>query len=80
MTSATPCCPKIGLRPIAASFAALLAMLFTSLAIAPAAFGASTASGQPANDTARIQALLDRPVNGKVNLPSGTFTVRPTCA
>jgi hypothetical protein len=27
--------------------------------------------------TARIQALLDNPVNGVVNLPSGTFTIRP---
>jgi hypothetical protein len=29
------------------------------------------------DSTARIQSLLDNPVNGVVNLPSGTFTVRP---
>jgi len=29
------------------------------------------------DSTARIQALLDHPVNGVVNLPSGTFTIRP---
>jgi len=29
------------------------------------------------DSTARIQALLDNPVNGVVNLPSGTFTIRP---
>jgi hypothetical protein len=28
--------------------------------------------------TGRIQALLDNPANGVVNLPSGTFTIRPT--
>jgi hypothetical protein len=30
------------------------------------------------DSTARIQALLDSPVNGVVNLPSGTFTIRPS--
>src|SRR6266704_1853970 len=30
-----------------------------------------------ADSTARIQALLDNPVNGVVNLLSGTFTIRP---
>ncbi len=30
------------------------------------------------DSTARIQALLDNPVNGVANLPSGTFTVRPS--
>ncbi len=29
------------------------------------------------DSTARIQALLDNPVNGVVNLPPGTFTIRP---
>jgi hypothetical protein len=29
------------------------------------------------DSTARIQALLDNPVNGVVDLPSGTFTIRP---
>lgn len=30
------------------------------------------------DSTARIQALLDSPVNGVVNLPSGTFTISPS--
>lgn len=30
-----------------------------------------------ADSTASIQALLDNPVNGVVNLPAGTFTIRP---
>jgi len=29
------------------------------------------------SQTARIQALLDNPVNGTVNLPTGTFTIQP---
>jgi hypothetical protein len=40
-------------------------------AIAPAAQAATSAHGT----TARIQALLDSPVNGTVNLPRGTFTI-----
>ena len=32
----------------------------------------------PAVSTATIQALLNNPVNGVVNLPSGTFTISPT--
>src|SRR5260370_6270959 len=35
------------------------------------------AAGAGADATARIQALLDQPVNGVVRRPSGTFTVRP---
>jgi hypothetical protein len=31
-----------------------------------------------ADSTARIQALLDNPVNGIVNLPAGTFTISPS--
>jgi hypothetical protein len=30
------------------------------------------------DSTAKIQALLDNPVNGVVNLPPGTFTIKPT--
>ncbi len=84
MTSIIPCRPKIGLRHVAAPLAALLAVGFTSLAMAPAALGATSsagataATGAIATDTARIQSLLDRPASGRVNLPSGTFTVRPT--
>jgi hypothetical protein len=32
----------------------------------------------PADSTARIQTLLNSPVNGVVNLPSGTFTISPS--
>ena len=38
---------------------------------------APSAEAAQLNATARIQALLDNPVNGVVNLPSGTFTIRP---
>ncbi len=48
-------------------------------ALAPAAHAAtSPAAASAAATTARIQALLDNPVSGTVNLPHGTFTVRPT--
>ncbi len=52
-----------------ASSAAAGVFLSVTAATAPAA-QAATASG-----TARIQALLDSPVNGTVNLPRGTFTI-----
>src|SRR6266498_2998325 len=52
-----------------ASSAAAGVFLSVAAASAPAA-QAGTASG-----TARIQALLDNPVHGTVNLPSGTFTI-----
>src|SRR6266508_3482113 len=35
----------------------------------------SAAKAGTASGTARIQALLDNPVHGTVNLPSGTFTI-----
>jgi len=50
---------------------ALSSPLLFIQAMAPAAEAAQL------NATARIQALLDNPVNGVVNLPSGTFTIRP---
>jgi len=50
---------------------ALSSPLLFIQAIAPSAEAAQL------NATARIQALLDNPVNGVVNLPSGTFTIRP---
>jgi hypothetical protein len=37
----------------------------------------ATQAATVSNATARIQALLDNPVNGIVNLPPGTFTIRP---
>jgi hypothetical protein len=39
--------------------------------------GGTAQAAQGPNATARIQALLDNPVNGVVNLPPGTFTIRP---
>jgi hypothetical protein len=77
MTGTSYCRPKIGVRLATASFTALLAAAFASLATTPTALAAATRSTQPATDTDRIQSLLDNPVNGRVNLPSGTFTVRP---
>ena len=50
---------------------ALSSPLLLIPAMAPAAHAAQL------NSTAQIQALLDHPVNGVVNLPSGTFTIRP---
>ena len=47
-------------------------------ATAQAATSSSSASSaSAAKTTARIQALLDNPTGGTVNLPSGTFNVRP---
>jgi hypothetical protein len=51
---------------------ALSSPLLVSLAMAPAAQAAAL------NSTATIQALLNHPVNGVVNLPAGSFTIRPT--
>ena len=50
----------------------VVAGIFLSIAATSQATEATAASS-----TARIQALLDSPVNGIVNLPRGTFTVRP---
>ncbi len=60
---------KIFRFAIAAS--ALSSPLLFLQAMAPSAEAAQL------NATARIQALLDNPVNGVVNLPAGTFTIRP---
>jgi len=49
-------------------------MAFSSAAQASAA----TVSAPAARATARIQHLLDHPVAGTVNLPSGQFTITPT--
>jgi hypothetical protein len=47
--------------------------LFLSVAAAAAPAAQAATSGH--NATARIQSLLDSPVNGTVNLPRGTFTI-----
>jgi hypothetical protein len=58
--------------PLAAVQPASAVTTVTTVADAPAATDA------PAVATARIQALLDSPVNNTVNLPRGTFAIRPT--
>jgi len=63
---------RAGQYAIASSAAA---GIFLSVA-ATTAPGAQAATSAP-SATARIQRLLDSPVNGAVNLPRGTFTVRP---
>jgi hypothetical protein len=55
-----------------ASSAAAGIFLSVAAATAPAAQAATSST---AKTTARIQALLDSPVNGTVNLPRGTFTI-----
>jgi hypothetical protein len=76
-----------GLRPFglnALAWSILPAAFLSMAAIAPAAQAATSTAATPAaatsaaSATARIQALLDHPVGGTVNLPRGTFTVRPT--
>jgi len=55
-------------------------VLISVAGFAPAAQAATahaTASSS-AKTTARIQGLLDSPAGGTVNLPHGTFTIRPT--
>jgi len=63
---------RAGKYAIALSVAAGIAA--SMLALAPAAQAAAAAP----NATARIQALLNKPVDGIVDLPSGTFSVQPT--
>jgi len=41
------------------------------------AMASSASAGSVRAATARVQALLDNPLNGTVNLPSGTFAVSP---
>jgi hypothetical protein len=45
---------------------------------AQAVTATSATAASPAAATARIQGLLDSPVNDTVNLPHGTFTISPT--
>ncbi len=55
-------------------------VLLSVAGFAPAAQAATAhaAASSSAKTTARIQALLDSPAGGTVNLPHGTFTIRPT--
>jgi hypothetical protein len=57
----------------AAAASAVLGVLFTTGSAQAASKG-----NTPAPATARIQALLNAPVNNRVNLPPGTFTIEPT--
>jgi hypothetical protein len=63
---------------IASSVTAGVFLSVAALAPAAQAATANAAASSPAKATARIQALLDSPAGGTVNLPRGTFTIRPT--
>lgn len=63
---------------IASSVTAGVFLSVAALAPAAQAATAQAATSSPAKATARIQALLDSPAGGTVDLPHGTFTVRPT--
>jgi hypothetical protein len=74
--AASPAPRRIAVR--LAAWAILPGALLSVAAQAPAAQAASTtAATATATATARIQTLLDHPVNGTVHLPAGTFTIRP---
>ena len=60
-----------GIFIAAAAVSVIFAILFAGGA-------AQAASKDKAPATAKIQALLNKPVNNTVNLPSGTFTIQPT--
>ncbi len=62
-------------RNTAAVLAAAAGALLGVAAFATTAHAADGSSAAAA--TARVQRLLDHPVGGTVNLPAGTFTVRP---
>jgi hypothetical protein len=57
--------------------AAFPVALIVSVTAAPTAQATTVGSMSTKPQTARIQALLDNPVNGTVNLPTGTFTIQP---
>jgi len=63
---------------IASTVTAGVFLSVAALAPAAQAAAANAAASSPAKATARIQALLDSPAGGTVNLPRGTFTIRPT--
>ena len=62
-----------GIFMAAAVPSVVLGVLFTGQSAQAASKG-----NTPAYATAKIQALLNAPVNNTVNLPSGTFTIQPT--
>lgn len=69
-----PVRPAIRMAAVAVPLAAAMT---ATMAAAPPAHAAGTRGTATALATARIQHLLDSPVNGNVRLPSGTFNVRP---
>jgi hypothetical protein len=64
--------PRLGVRALGAAVAG--SVLVPIMAFQATAQAATVAHRDA---TATIQSLLDNPVNGVVNLPSGTFTIRP---
>ena len=66
--------PVARMAAVAASIAAAMA---ATMAAASPANGTVTQGSATALATTRIQHLLNSPINGKVNLPAGTFTIRP---
>jgi hypothetical protein len=67
--------PYRAVRHTAAVFAAAAGALLGAAVFSTSAHAAEGPSAAAA--TARIQGLLDHPVGGTVDLPAGTFTVRP---
>jgi hypothetical protein len=70
---------RVLLAGLAGGALASTLMISGTMTASAAQASATTAASATtvAGTTARIQALLSRPVNGVVNLPAGTFTVRP---
>jgi len=68
---------RAAMYAIASTVTAGVFLSVAALAPAAQAATANATASSAAKATARIQALLDSPVNGTVNLPRGTFTVRP---
>jgi hypothetical protein len=69
--------PLRAAQTAAAGLCAVAAALCAVAASNAPAYAAGRSAGPAAAATARIQGLLDHPVGGTVNLPAGTFTVRP---
>lgn len=62
-----------GIFIAAAAASVVVGVLFTGWSAQAASKGST-----PTSATAKIQALLNAPVNNTVNLPSGTFIIQPT--
>jgi Pectate lyase superfamily protein len=67
-------------HPIRRTGLRILGLTVAGFVLVPVLSGQATAQAAQVSQrdaTARIQALIDNPVNGVVNLPAGTFTIRP---